>query len=73
MQDLYHHSYDEPESRNEGACIRYMTNQSPNERVVLTCDETESPNKWACFRYMTKRNRQMRGVFQMFDETGIAK
>ena len=40
--------YDEPESPNERACLRYMM-------------KTESPNEGPCLRHMMNRNRQMRG------------
>ena len=44
--------YDEPESPNEGACLRYMMK-----------DEAEARNEGACLtKYMMSRNRQMRGA-----------
>ena len=44
--------YEEPLSPNEGAC----------------CGKAEWPHESARFTYMLSRNRQMRGVFSMFDE-----
>ena len=32
------------------------------------CGEVEPPHEGECLRYMVSRNRQMRGVFSMFDE-----
>ena len=42
--------FDEPESRNEGACLRDMMNpESPNEGGVFKkYYEPESPNQAAC-------------------------
>ena len=39
--------FDEPESRNEGACLSYVMNP-------------ESPDEGRDLRYMMNRNRQMR-------------
>ena len=46
--------YYEPESPNEGACLRY--------------DEPESPNEGACLRYVMNPNREMRGHVKVCDE-----
>ena len=48
--------HDEPESPNEGACLRYMMNRNNRQmgrgRVFKIDDEPESPNEGACLRYM---------------------
>ena len=44
--------YDEPESPNEGACLRYKTNKP------------ESPSEGTSLRYVMNRYRQMRGHVQ---------
>ena len=64
-------TYEEPESPNEGACVRYMMN--PNRQMgggVGRVSDPESPNEGAaCVRYMMNRNRQMKGgVFKISDE-----
>ena len=60
----------EPESPNEGACLRYMLKRndpmrggvaSPNEGACRKHFEPESPNEGACLRYVLDRNRRMRG------------
>ena len=38
--------YDEPESRNEGACLRYMMNSNREMRGMFKiCVEPKSPNE----------------------------
>ena len=51
--------YDEPESPNEQACLRYERDRSRQMRVCF--EEPESSNKGACLSYMMKRCRHMRG------------
>ena len=57
---------DEPESPNEGACVRYVCDElgPPHEGVCLTYmmnDERESAHEGACLSYiMMNRNRQRR-------------
>ena len=46
--------YDDTESPNEGACLRYDEPESPEE-------EEEAQG---CSRNMMSRDRQMRGVYQ---------
>ena len=54
--------YDGPGSRNEGVCVRYMTNRNRHMSAVLKIyDDTESPNEGVCLRYMMSRNRQVSG------------
>ena len=50
--------YDEPESPNEGACLRCMINRNRHMRGPY-------------LRYMMNRNRQMRGggVFKIYDDS----
>ena len=64
--------YDEPESPNEGAFLRYMMNRNRQIRRQFKIhdiyDETESPNEGACLRYMMNRNRRMRGVLKIYHE-----
>ena len=47
--------YDEPETPNHGACLRYMMNRAFN-----IYDESKSPHEGACLRYVMNRNHQMR-------------
>ena len=63
--------YDEPESPDEGACLRCMLIRNGHTRGVLKMyDESESSNEGAYLGYvmnlprtciMMNRNRQMRG------------
>ena len=48
---------DQPESPNEGECLRYMLNRNRHMRggVLQTYDEPQSPNG--------------RGVFNLYDES----
>ena len=53
----------EPESPNEGPCLRSMLNRnrrSPMQGRVL-CAEPKSPNDGPCLTYILSRNRQRRG------------
>ena len=57
--------YDEPESSEEGACLRYMLNPSRQMKgSVETYEEPESPNEGACVRYIMNPNRQMGACFR---------
>ena len=52
--------YEEPESPNEGTCLRYMmTGFAKSGDVLEIYDEPDSPSK--------------RGVFKIYDDSGIAK
>ena len=53
--------YDEPESPNEGACLRYMMKRNRQITGQFTIyDEPKSPNEGARLRCLMKRNRQVR-------------
>ena len=69
--------YVEPESANEGACLRYVEPKSPNEgpclrymlnrnrrspmRGRVLCVDSKSPNGGPCLTYILNRNCQRRG------------
>ena len=65
--------YVEPESPNEGGCLRYILNRNrrspmrglePESKiggVFKIYVEPKSPNEGSCLRYMMNRYSQMRG------------
>ena len=58
----------EPESPNEGACLRYMSRYHQKRGVLKKSGEPESPNEGACLKYRMSRYHIGGGVFKIYGE-----